>query len=189
MEGEQSWEWVTRQARRALRRFGDRETNRERDDIAQDACLLIWQWADRLHDGERLGAAVRTIVKRQRLRAVRAVQKRRCVALVDFTDPAVVQPAVPPAADGSLTIAGRPVSLRWACGRLGLVMQRLPPLDRQLLMGFHEGFCCAELATRFGRSEVCVKARISRARRRVRTVFEDLVRVSGELDESGMEEE
>jgi DNA-directed RNA polymerase specialized sigma24 family protein len=66
-------------------------------------------------------------------------------------------------------------------------MQGLPALDRQLLLGFHEGFCCAELASRFGRSEDCVKTRISRARRRVRTVFEDLVRVSGNLEESELE--
>ena len=55
-------------------------------------------------------------------------------------------------------------------------------------MGFHEGFCCAELALRFGRSEDCVKTRIHRARRRVRSVYEDLVRLSGDLDDSETEE-
>lgn len=187
MQGIETWEWVTRQARRTLRCFKDRETYEERDDIVQDACVLVWEWADNLNDTARLGAAVHTIVKRQRSRSVRASKKRRRTKLIDFSEPAAMHPPAPVAADLNLSIAGKPVPLVWAKGRLQRVMQGLPALDRQLLLGFHEGFCCAELASRFGRSEDCVKTRISRARRRVRTVFEDLVRVSGSLEESELE--
>ncbi|MGK0265496.1 MAG: DNA-directed RNA polymerase specialized sigma24 family protein [Planctomycetota bacterium] len=188
MEGRETWEWVIRQARRTLRCYSDRETNEERDDIVQDACVLVWEWADNLSDIERLGSAVHTIVKRQRSRSVRASKKRRSIKLVDFGEPAAMHPPAPATPDSNLSIAGKPVPLGWAKGRLQRVMQALPPLDRQLLLGFHEGFCCAELASRFGRSEGCVKTRISRARRRVRTVFEDLVRMSGNLEESESEE-
>tara|TARA_R110002072_G_scaffold67163_3_gene165087 strand:+ start:87882 stop:88451 length:570 start_codon:yes stop_codon:yes gene_type:complete len=188
MEGRQLWEWVTRQARQTLRCFGDRETYAERDDIVQDACLLVWEWSGNLSDAERLGAAVRTIVKRQRSRSVRASKKRRRTQFVDFSDPAAMQPAVKVPGDSSLSIAGKPVPLGWAKRRLQRAMQGLPVLDQKLLLGFHEGFCCAELASRFGRSEDCVKSRISRARRRVRTVFEDLVRLSDDLEESESEE-
>ena len=182
MEGIETWEWVARQAQRTLSRFSDRETSEERDDIVQDACVLVWEWVENLKDKECLGAAVHTIVKRQRSRSVRASRKRRRTKLVDFGDASVMHPPVPVVADSSLLIAGRAVPLGWVKGRLRRVMQGLPALDQQLLLGFHEGFCCAELASRFGRSEDCVKTRISRARRRVRTVFEDLVRVSGNLE-------
>ncbi|MFT4515084.1 MAG: DNA-directed RNA polymerase specialized sigma24 family protein [Planctomycetota bacterium] len=188
MEGRETWEWVTRQARRTLRCYHDRETCAERDDIVQDACVLVWGWADNLNDTKRLGAAVHTIVKRQRSRSVRASKKRRRTKLVDFGEPSAMHPPAPVAADSSLSIGGKAVSLGWAKGRLQRVMQGLPTLDRQLLLGFHEGFCCAELASRFGRSEDCVKTRISRARRRVRTVFEDLVRMSGNLEELELED-
>ena len=189
MEGRQLWEWVTRQARRTLRCYSDRETYEERDDIVQDACILVWQWSGSLDDTERLGAAVHTIVKRQRSRSVRASKKRRRTQLVDFADPAALQPTVKVLGSSILSIAGQPVELRWAKSRLQRAMQGLPALDQKLLLGFHEGFCCAELASRFGRTEDCVKTRISRARRRVRTVFEDLVRLSGDLEESTSEKE
>ena len=78
---------------------------------------------------------------------------------------------------------------RVSCRLSRRVLRGLQPLDQRLLLGFHEGFCCAELASRFGRTEDCVKTRIHRARQRVRTVFEELVRTSGNLEEPELEEE
>jgi DNA-directed RNA polymerase specialized sigma24 family protein len=81
-----------------------------------------------------------------------------------------------------LAIAGRRVPLHRARFLLRQALQQLDPLDRQLLLGLHEGFCCAELAERFRRSETCVKTRIHRARRRVRLAMETCVRAAGSLE-------
>jgi len=167
--------------------------------MAQEATLLAWQWQDKLADEERLHAAVRTITKRHRTRWLTANEKRRWLHYVHFASPDRDEPAAlqsnvcePPAIDGDddlLSIDGRQVPLPWARRRLGRVMNTLSRLDQQLLLGFHEGFCCAELASRFGRSEDCIKTRICRARKRVRSVFENLVRTSGDLEEPQFEEE
>jgi DNA-directed RNA polymerase specialized sigma24 family protein len=63
-----------------------------------------------------------------------------------------------------------------ACGAA-----RLKPLDRELLLGFYEGFCCAELAERFDRSPTCVKTRLHRARRRIQREVEACARTAGSL--------
>ena len=79
-------------------------------------------------------------------------------------------------------IAGRRVPLHRARAFLQEALAELLPIDRQLLLGLHEGFCCAELAERFRRSESCVKTRIHRARRRVRIAMETCVRAAGSLE-------
>jgi DNA-directed RNA polymerase specialized sigma24 family protein len=189
MEGSKQWEWVLQQARQVLSRYRDAPTRAACEDIAQEASLLTWKWADRLKDDERLGAAVRTIARRHRNRSLIAEQKRRWLHYVDFAGIQDAEPDVPEPEDVSLCIGGRTVALPWARRRLARVLSCLPVLDQKLLLGFHEGFCCAELASRFGRTEDCIKSRICRARRRVRTVFEDLVRSSGDLEEPELEEE
>jgi len=188
MEGLEQWQWVSRQVRLALARYRDGKTHAMREDIVQESCVLAWQWADRLSDDARLGAAVHTIAKRQRSRALAAAKKGSWLQYVDFGEPGVVDPSAPVADEQSLSIDGRTVPLPWAKRRLMRVLRYLPALDQKLLLGFHEGFCCAELASRFGRTEACVKTRIHRARQRVRTVFEDLVRISADLEEPELEE-
>lgn len=188
MQRSEEWQRVLQQARRVLRRYRDGETRERRDDIVQDACLLVWQWSDQIRDRSRLGSAVHTIAKRQRSRALAAARKNRQLQFVEFGEAGVVDPAASVATEQSLLISEKPVPLRWAKRRLARVLSSLSSLDQHLLLGFHEGFCCAELASRFGRTEGCVKTRIHRARRRVRSVFEDLVRTSGDLQDSEAEE-
>lgn len=199
MEGSREWGSVLRQAQRALRRYGDATTRDAYEDIAQEASLLTWQWAGQLADHERLHAAVRTITKRHRTRWLSADEKRRWLRYVHFASSdrdeleaaktSVCEPPVSDVDDDLLSIDGRPVPMPWARRRLGRVLGSLSRLDQKLLLGFHEGFCCAELASRFGRTEDCIKTRICRARKRVRSVFEDLVRSAGDLDEPEFEEE
>ena len=189
MEGSEQWGWVSQQARRALRRFRDSDTCDLREDIVQESSVLAWQWRDRISDDARLGAAVQTITRRQRSRSLAAVRKRGWLHYVEFGGLGVAEPLAPEPVERCLRIDGRPVPLLWAKRRLARVLRRLPALDQQLLLGFHEGFCCAELASRFGRTEDCIKTRIHRARRRVRSVFEELVRASDNLEEPELEEE
>lgn len=184
MEGSDAkWAWVRRQAAGFLRGYIETATGQSGEDIVQEASLAAWQWARRPHDPQRLWAAVRTIVRRQRARAHVAVRRRPWLLFTDL-DGGGPEPAAARADDACLTIAGRSVSLAWARARLPAVLAALPSLDRQLLLGFHEGFCCAELAQRYGRSADCVKTRIHRARKRVRTEFESIARAAGDLDAS-----
>lgn len=169
-------------------RYGDAATRALRDDMVQEASLLVWMWSGQIHDEARIGAAVCTIARRYRARALLAEQRRSWLRYVEFGAEGVSEPVVEELDEHCLSIDGRTVPLGWARRRLRGVLAELTPLDQKLLMGFHEGFCCAELALRFGRSEDCVKTRIHRARRRVRIVFEDLVRLAGDLDDSETEE-
>jgi DNA-directed RNA polymerase specialized sigma24 family protein len=189
MEGIQQWGLVLRQARHALRRYGDASTREAREDIAQEAAILAWQWSGRLNDQGRLGAAVRTITRRHRTRSLVAEKRRGWLRYVDFGAACDAEPRTPQPDGEQLCVGGRYVSLAWVKQRLARVLARLSPLDQRLLLGFYEGFCCAELATRFGRSEDCVKTRIHRARRRVRGLLEGLARSPDEVAESEIEEE
>ena len=65
------WAEVANVARAYLGRFRDPMTRALRDEITQESTVLAWQWIRRLKDPDRLQAAVRTITRRQRLRALR----------------------------------------------------------------------------------------------------------------------
>lgn len=186
--GEQRWREVVAAAQDYLRRFRDPMTCALRDEIAQDAAVLAWQWVGRLDRTSRLLAAVRTITRRQRLRKLRQCKDRGPLQLVPFGDDGVDDPIARVPDEASLRIGARTVPLGWAVHRLDRVLDRLPELDQHLLLGFHEGFCCAELAHRFGRTEACVKTRIHRARRRVQRLLEGLVRGAAGFDDREEEE-
>lgn len=171
------WERAHQQASNYLRRHGDAWTQSHRDDLVQEATIAAWRWAQAPHDSERFWAAVRTITRRIRCRARWNARRFRTntgelrTTRVEFD-----------AEDKRLVIAGRRVPLHRARAFLHEALQRLEPIDRQLLLGLHEGFCCAELAERFRRSETCVKTRVHRARRRVRLAMETCVRAAGSLE-------
>ena len=188
MDGEQAgWAAAVAQARRFV--SGQPEiVSSSRDDVVQDACLQAWRWRGKLRDPGRLAAAVCTIVRRQRYRAIAEVRRRRWLSYVAFGEADVREPIAPADQEPSLVIAGEVVSMAWAARRLPIALAELGALDRKLLLGLHEGFCCAELAERFGLSEACVKTRIHRARRRVRKLFERLVREGDVLGDHVMEE-
>ena len=176
------WAEACRQAKLFLRRYGDAASRRSRDDLVQETALAAWQWRGRMRDAGRLGAALRTIARRTRNRFVAAERRRSELLAAVLAERSHAPGEALPAAEPRLCIAGREVEFAWARARLEQALQRLSPLDRQLLLAFHEGFCCAELAERCGRSEQCVKARIHRARRRVRKELEGIVRAAGALD-------
>jgi DNA-directed RNA polymerase specialized sigma24 family protein len=128
---------------------------------------------------ERFWAAVHTIARRVRARAMRAPR------LLQVSPTAMTAVAVHdgPADGGRYHIAGRSVSAPSALPWLDEALARLKAIDRELLLGFYEGFCCVELAERHGRSLPCVKTRLHRARRRIRNEVEACARAAGGLDD------
>ena len=129
-----------------------------------------------------------SIARRQRLRALRARVDGGALQFVPFGESDVDEPVAQRREPAQLRIAERAVPVAWAVRRLDRALDRLPALDQQLLLGFHEGFCCAELASRFGRTEACIKTRIHRARRRVQRILEGFVRGAGEPEDHEGEE-
>lgn len=188
VEDDERWRHAVGVARSYLMRFRDASTRALRDEIAQESAVLAWQWAAQLLDSTRFDAAVRTITRRQRLRTLRGSVGAGGVRFVPLGEEDATEPAAKTREPSFLRIGACRVPRGWAVGRLGRVLGRLSGLDQQLLRGFHEGFCCAELASRFGRSEACVKTRLHRARRRVQQLYEELVHEAGELDEGRLEE-
>ncbi len=186
---QQPWRDVVRVAERYLARFRDPMTRALRDEIAQESAVLAWQWIGKLQDPARLDAAVRTIARRQRLRALRARDRQGPLRFVTLPgDDDSTAPAVAAGKPERLLIGAHAVPSKWALQRLRRVLRRLSSLDQRLLLGFHEGFCCAELAIRFGRSEACVKTRLYRARRSVQRDMERLACDAGSFDEEEREE-
>lgn len=172
------WGPLRGHARCYLRRFADPWTRSHCDDLVQETAVTAWHWAAGLHDPRCLWGAVRTIARRARGRALIELQRERdareafAVACLDRAA----------GADRCFRIAGRRVSLRgvWPCVERAL--RRLPAMDRRLVLDFHDGFSCAELALRCDRSEAAVKTRIHRARRRLQKEIEACVRAADDLE-------
>jgi DNA-directed RNA polymerase specialized sigma24 family protein len=161
-----------RSARGFLRRFEDSLTRSAREDLVQETAWAAWQWAASMRDTSRFDAAVRTIARRTRCRLIDAERRRR---ELDSLAPPDGEPV-------AYEVAGHRVPLVWLLGCLQTVLAGLRELDRRLLIGLHEGFCCAELAARFRRSEQSVKVRIHRVRRVVQWEIEKAVLAADELD-------
>lgn len=178
---EELWTRAHRQAEGYLRRYTDPWTKNHCEDLVQEAAIAAWRWAQEARHPQRFWAAVRTISTRIRSRTLRSSRQQRSaqdvVAAAHFDDGDDVPPD-----DRHYMVAGRFVSVERVGPCLRRALQRLGTLDRQLLLGFHEGFCCAELAARFCRTEPCVKTRIHRARRRVQRDVEACVRTADDLD-------
>ena len=180
MEGssDELWQRAHEGARTWLRRYPDVWTRNHRDDLVQEASLAAWRWSGGVRHQERFWAAVQTIATRIRCRAKRSPTRVHVSqALV-----AAATAAEPDREERHYLIAGRRVPAHCAAPWLRTALQRLRPIDRDLLLGFHEGFCCAELAERFRRSLPCVKTRLHRARRRIRKEIEAAARTAGGLD-------
>jgi DNA-directed RNA polymerase specialized sigma24 family protein len=179
MDGEQLWQQARQHARGFLRRFGDAWTRNHREDLIQQAAVAAWRWGDRVRDPGAFWAAVRTISRRMRGRALDDAARERDARRTLLH----VREGAQGDGERHYRIAGRWVPADCVHPHLQRALARLRPLDRQLLLGFHEGFCCAELSARCDRSEQCVKTRIHRARRRVQMEVEENVRAAGGLDE------
>jgi DNA-directed RNA polymerase specialized sigma24 family protein len=156
-----------------LRRYGDPWTRDHCDDLVQETTIAAWRWSLRPHDATRFWAAMQTITRR--LRARTRMLAHRGPPLPEPLDDACA-PGEPD--ERHFRIAGRKVPAHRALPILRDALGRLKPIDRLLLRSEAEGFCCAELAVRHGRSEVCIKARLWRARRRVQRDIEAMVRAA-----------
>lgn len=170
---EDLWRRARLQIEGWLRRYGDPWTRDHCDDLVQETTIAAWRWAQQPHDPTRFWGAVQTITRRLRSRT-RHLAHRGLPA----PEP-VPEPYSAPDEERHFRIAGRRIPAHRALPLLREAMARLKPIDRQLLRGSGEGFCCAELAARLGRSEQCVKTRLSRARRRVQRDIEAIVRAAG----------
>lgn len=179
MERGEAWHRAHVEANNWLRRRHDAWTRNHREDLVQEAALQAWQWSGRMHHRERFWAAVHTIARRVRARAMRAPRLRHAspaaVAAVPVRDAHVDEPRY--------CIAGRSVPAPCALPWLDEALARLQAIDRELLRGFYEGFGCDELAERHGRSLPCVKTRLHRARRRIRNEVEACARAAGGFDD------
>ncbi len=174
------WRSVRGHARGYLRRFADPWTRSNCDDLVQETAVTAWRWAGELQDPRCLWGAVRTIARRVRGRALVDLQREQrarqvFVALRGETDAPV---------ERCYRISGSRVPLQCLLPCVERALLRLQPEDRQLLLDFHAGFCCAELSARSDRSIAAVKTRIHRARRRVRKEIEACVRAADDLDVS-----
>lgn len=172
------WLAVRRHAQGYLRRFSDPWTRSHCDDLVQETAVTAWHWASGLQNPRCLWGAVRTIARRVRGHALYESQ-RELLARQAF--------AAARGEDGSgskrcYRIAGTAVPLQRLLPCFERALLQLPLEDRRLLLDFHAGFCCAELAARSARSEAAVKTRLHRARRRVQREIEACVRAAGDLD-------
>lgn len=174
------WRSVRGHAQGYLRRFTDPWTRSNCDDLVQETAVTAWRWVADLQDPRCLWGAVRTIARRVRGRALVDLQReQRARQAFAASRGEGCQPA-----EHCYRIAGSPVPLRHLLPCVERALQRLPAADRQLLLDFHAGFCCAELSVRSDRSLAAVKTRLHRARRRVQREIEACVRAADHLDVS-----
>lgn len=178
--GNDVWQLAHQHADSFLRRFGDRWTRNHRDDLVQETAMAAWRWARSARDPARFWAAVRTIARRVRYRALANACRERTV----HRDLETANARLPGVGrrDRYYSIAGRRIPAHRVLPSMRQAIARLQPLDRQLLLGALEGFCCAELSVRSDRSEQCVKTRLHRARRRVQREVEESVRAADGFD-------
>lgn len=172
---ESQWRRTRAHADGYLRRHVDPWTRFHREDLVQEATFAAWRWSRRPHNPACFPAAVRTILRRIRNRAlfVRNRERRTTAALGS-----PVRSSGGDRSETMLVVAGRRLPEHVVRPWLDHALTQLTDLDRGLLLSFHEGFCCAELASRFHRSVPCVKTRIHRARRRVQRLVEACARVA-----------
>ena len=175
MEGVQAWTTAWRQARTFLARWRDPATRNERDDLAQEAALVAWQQAASVRDGEAFPAMVRTIARRVRCRRLQTLSKSGWPLAQPLTDELVGYQAE----RDCFLVCGNVVDRLWLLVQLDMVLAEIDGTNRQLLLMFHEGFCCAELAMRFRLPEPLVKVRLYRTRNTVRARLEAKVRKAG----------
>lgn len=154
-----------------LSRWNDAVTLSQREDIRVEAALQAVQGWDRLRDKTCFAAYVRTIARRRRALAVRQrVRAERAGLAFDLE---VREEFAQPAADAQwYEVAGQWVRAQDMLAVLPDVFDRLNPLNVQLIMGYYEGFSCAELAGRFNLSLDVAKVRVHRTRRQIKGLLE-----------------
>ncbi|MBM3973148.1 MAG: sigma-70 family RNA polymerase sigma factor [Planctomycetes bacterium] len=175
------WGGALRDAGGWLRRCRDDWTQRNLDDLTQEAAIAAWRWGSRMRHRERLWAAVQTIARRLRSRSRRRQERSVVVCAQAAVDAAVCEARAD--APPLFAVADRALAAEALRPWLRTALRALSPLDQQLLRAFYDGVGCAELAVRHSRTESCVKTRLHRARRRVQHHVEACARAAGGLDD------
>lgn len=172
--GAQEFERALAASRRFLGQWRDAYTRSATEELAQRTLIEIWRSASKLREPGRIEAFARTVARRQRWRGLR---RHLSLAVESIEDPDLAELLIAPANDdGCLAVAGRWVARSWLLEQLGAALAELTALNGQLLLGYYEGFNCAELAQRYRLSEDAVKLRLHRSRRRVRRHIESRAR-------------
>jgi DNA-directed RNA polymerase specialized sigma24 family protein len=173
-QAQPDWQNVGDAARAFLRRHRDPWTVRERDDLVQESLLQVWSWVDGRECDRRVFVAARTIAHRLRCRGLRRFHRRAESvggdALAELTEEILPE--------RHHRLLGHLVPHDWLVQRLAAGLAGLGALDRALLLGRSEGRALAELATEHGCTPQAAKARVCRARRRLRTTLLAAIRNS-----------
>lgn len=169
------WQRVGDAARARLSRHRDPWTVRECDDLVQESLLHVWRWSTAAPRSHSVVSAVRTIAWRMRCRGLRGKAGQRVVADSPAVETATVQLEL---AGRTFRVHGESIASEWLAEQLHTALARLPSFDRTLLLGHGEGFSMAELALRYGCSPGAAKARVCRARKKLRRALERAVRLA-----------
>lgn len=168
------WGRSWHETRRFLRRWSDTFTAASRDDLAADAVLETWLRQDHIAEPARVGAYARTIARR--LRARRMDQHVRLPMLPLETEHAELLAAPDPADEVHFRVLGEAVSSGWLWEQVEQLLASGPPLSGTLLLAYHGGASCRDLARSTALSVEAVKMRLHRTRHRLRRVLEERVR-------------
>ena len=167
-------ESALRSAESFLSRWRDPTTRNLRDDLAQEAVLVLWRRRHTLRRARGAFAFVRTVSRRLRHRAVtrsasgESRHRFEAVSELGLVAADRVRDAV--------CIDGAWIPTQRALEELDAVLGALRPLNATLLRGYYAGRSCDELGREFALPPACVKARLYRSRRRIRRWFEGRVR-------------
>jgi DNA-directed RNA polymerase specialized sigma24 family protein len=173
-QAEPDWQDVGDAARAYLRRHRDPWTVRERDDLVQESLLQVWRWVDGRSQDRRVFVAARTIAHRVRCRGLRRPHER-----VEFVGgDALARLCCDAPAEREYRLLGHQVPHAWLAPRLSEAMRRLAAVDRSLLQGRAEGRSLVALAAELGITPQVAKARVCRARRRIRSALLAAIRNS-----------
>src|SRR5690606_30929789 len=146
--------------------------------LAQAAVVESWRRRMHVRDAQRFAAFVRTVARRLRYHTVRRERLRRCLSL---EHPSVGEVAdVRDASPRKVRIGSRWVDAAWASAELERELRAFGALNGALLRSFYSGFSCAELADRYGLREASVRARLYRARMRLRRQLEERARLDAD---------
>jgi DNA-directed RNA polymerase specialized sigma24 family protein len=181
LHGERSdeqWGSVLMQARRFLRRWHDRFTSSRRDDLAQDTALALWRFLQDHRDAVRVPSIVHTISRRARCRALK-LAFRGGAAVAEGGLAGDEQRRSDAAC---LRVGGLLVPRDWLLERLSALLGSISATNRRLVLGYYEGFSCAELGERSGLSEQAVKVRLHRSRTVLRRKLEVMTRAAGHFE-------
>lgn len=173
------------EALKFLQRWDDPITVARMEDFAQEAAWTSIRMLSRLRDPSRAGAVARTIARRLRARAcaeerrLRDAREQRARSWWDLGShrTCTVRDDEP-----CLLLRGVPVERSWLAEQLPRALERLSPLNREMLVRYYGGVPTAELARSAGIRVDLVKSRLHRSRECLRKIFEHRARSAGLLD-------